>query len=78
MLPQEKPLDYQTEEEYLMLQGAWRHTFICPWPLLPSYNLKCLQFVKVQGCLQWHNLPSFPGNRKNCICSLVSHTGTMG
>lgn len=28
MLPQEKPLDYQTEEEYLMLQGAWRHTYL--------------------------------------------------
>lgn len=56
-LPRDKPLDYQTEEEFYGIGCLeTRIKIICPWPLLPSCNPQCSQFVKTRGACSTTNL----------------------
>lgn len=64
MLLQDEPLDYQIEEEYLMLQVLGDTPLSVPSLFCPVTISSAFSLWRCRRCLQWHSLSSLPGERK--------------
>lgn len=72
MLPQDKPLDYQTEEEHLKLQRAWRHTF-APASFAQLQTPVPSVCEDARGVCSGTTSPLFPAVENLCLLSSFSY-----